>query len=806
MIRDRKDAVKLNQGFVLPKYANVIVDIASGKLDRPFTYRIPDYLQGSLHLGSLVQIPFGAGGKLRSGYIVSFADKAAYPDEKIKEILDIRTKGTDETGDKSVRLAAWMKEQYGSTMTTALKAVITSRGQVKPIETKEVHLLLDEQQAAAQLAYYEKKHQVARHRLLEELIRVPEQPYDLITGKLHISAQTIRAMKDAGVIEVLTTSSLRNPVTIRVAGRDEKTLSDAQQRAADGVLRDFDAIQAAARSLQGKNDTPGAAADSASDSHDSMREPGTAIPRVSLIHGITGSGKTEVYIRIIEGIVERGWQAVMLIPEIALTYQTLLRFYRHFGDRVSVMNSTLSEGEKSDQWERARRGEIDVIIGPRSALFTPFPRIGVIVIDEEHEGSYKNESMPKYHARDIAVQIAKMHGGVVVLGSATPSLESYYKARSGQYRLYELTERLTGGSLPQVAIADMREELQRGNRSILSRQLQVMLEERLKKKEQAMLFINRRGFSGFVSCRSCGHVMKCPHCDVSLSLHRSGRLVCHYCGYEQNMVSVCPECGSKYISGFRAGTEQIEEALQKMYPQARILRMDADTTRKKGSYEKLLSSFANEETDILLGTQMIVKGHDFPKVTLVGILLADMSLHANDYRAAERTFQLLTQAAGRAGRAVLPGNVVIQTYEPEHYAIRHAAAQDYRGFYEEEILYRKLLQYPPAFELMAVQITSKSEDHAEAAAGAVREMLDAGSRGPFSQETAAAAMTVIGPAKASIGKLRDDYRYVVYVKSEKYDILIGCKDRIETFFAQQRDSGRDQDVNVQFDFNPMESW
>ncbi|MDE6674498.1 MAG: primosomal protein N', partial [Acetatifactor sp.] len=337
-------------------------------------------------------------------------------------------------------------------------------------------------------------------------------------------------------------------------------------------------------------------------------------------------------------------------PEIALTYQTLMRFYRRFGDRVSVLNSSLSAGEKYDQCERARCGDIDVIIGPRSALFVPFPEVGLILMDEEHEASYKSESTPKYHARETAIYLASLYGASVVLGSATPSMEAAYRAGLGQFRPLYLTRRLTGGSLPQVYTIDLREELRQGNRSIFSRKLQELLADRLDRGQQSMLFINRRGFAGFISCRACGHVMKCPHCDVSLSEHKGGRLVCHYCGYETPGVHICPSCGSKYISGFRAGTQQIEERLQAMFPTMRILRMDADTTRTKDSYEQILSAFAAGEADVLVGTQMIVKGHDFPNVTLVGVLAADLSLSVGDYRAGERTFQLLTQAAGRAGR------------------------------------------------------------------------------------------------------------------------------------------------------------
>ena len=511
-----------------------------------------------------------------------------------------------------------------------------------------------------------------------------------------------------------------------------------------------------------------------------------------LLKGITGSGKTEVYMALIEGVVARGHQAIMLIPEISLTYQTVLRFYKRFQDRVSVMNSTLSAGEKYDQCQRAKAGEIDVIIGPRSALFTPFPDIGLIVIDEEHEGSYKSETMPKYHARETAIELARLHHAAVFMGSATPSLESYDQAKKGRYRLFTLDERLSGGALPAVYVEDLREELRAGNRSIFSRRLQELLEDRMSRGEQSMLFLNRRGYAGFVSCRMCGHVMKCPHCDVSLSEHRNGTLVCHYCGYTQPSVRLCPECGSKYISGFRAGTQQVEEQLHRMYPSCRVLRMDADTTRRKDGYEKILSSFAAGEADVLVGTQMIVKGHDFPGVTLMGILAADMSLNAGDYRAGERTFQLITQAAGRAGRGERPGEVVIQTYQPEHYSIQHAAAQDYDGFYEEEILYRRLLAYPPAAHILAVQIGSLSQEEGERLAarlaGLVQEegMLPEGSY-------------LIGPAPASIGKLNDIYRFVIYVKSPDYDVLIRVKDRMEQDTKQQEEKGE----RVQFDFDPM---
>ena len=509
---------------------------------------------------------------------------------------------------------------------------------------------------------------------------------------------------------------------------------------------------------------------------------------------MTGSGKTEVYMELIERIIGEGKQAIVLIPEIALTYQTLFRFYQRFGDRVSVMNSKLSAGERSDQFERASRGEIDIMIGPRSALFTPFERLGLIIIDEEHESSYKSETMPKYHAREVAAKICSMKGASLLLGSATPSLEAYYRARRGDIRLFTLKNRLAGGELPQVYTVDLREELREGNRSIFSRKLQELLADRLSKGQQSMLFLNRRGYAGFVSCRACGHVMKCPHCDVSLSEHRNGKLICHYCGYETPQVSKCPSCGSKYILGFRAGTQQIEEQLLKLFPKARVLRMDADTTKSKDSYEQILSQFANEEADILVGTQMIVKGHDFPKVTLVGVLAADMSLHTGDYRAEERTFQLLTQAAGRAGRSALPGEVVIQTYQPENYAVVHAANQDYEGFYEEEMAYRDLMLYPPAANMMAVLVLSSDELTGVAHARELADMI----RQLYAKERIA----IIGPAAASIGKINDVYRNVFYIKHTEYDTLVRIKDRMEQEIERK---GWNTDT-VQFDFNPMSAY
>lgn len=754
------DGTKVNRAV----YADVIVDISHEKVDRPFQYRIPDELLDVLTEGMCVTVPFGAGNKTLQGYVIARKEEPEFDPARIKKISGI-VQGGVSVEEKQIRLAAFLKKNYGSTMIQALKTVLPAKQSVKALEKKTVRLALTKDEADAALAMCEKKHMTAKARLLRELISLQSLPYPLVTGKLHIGTATIKAMEKQGMLSVETESSLRNPVRIQNGGMARRILSSDQKRIADRVMEEFDA---------GKSG-------------------------VYLIHGITGSGKTEVYMNLIEGMVERGRQAIVLIPEIALTYQTLLRFYSRFGDRVSVMNSTLSAGEKYDQCERAKRGEIDIIIGPRSALFTPFPKLGLIVMDEEQESSYKSEGAPKYHAREVACELAKMHGASVVLGSATPSMEAYYRAKQGQYTLFTLKERLTGGKLPQVYTVDLREELKQGNRSIFSRKLQELLEDRLQKGQQSMLFINRRGYAGFISCRACGHVMKCPHCDVSLSEHRGGRLICHYCGYEEPAVKRCPNCGSEYISGFKAGTQQIEEKLKALFPAARVLRMDADTTREKDSYEKILAAFSNGEADVLIGTQMIVKGHDFPNVTLVGILAADLSLSVGDYRAGERTFQLLTQAAGRAGRGTLPGEVVIQTYQPDHYSVVHAAAQDYEGFYEEEILYREMLRYPPVCNMLAVQIFAREEEKGEALARQLAALA-----GDFvrKEEPAQKRMQIIGPAPAALGKVNDIFRYVFYIKYEKYDTLVAVKDKLE----ERVQSLQLKNEMMQIDFNPVNAF
>ena len=725
------------------EFANVIVDISHERVDRPFQYRVPERLRGQVGAGSPVLVPFGAGNRLRKGYVVELTDRAEYDPARIKELDSL-----DETGynaaSQLIRLAWWMKEQYGSTMNQALKTVLPVKEKIRPVEKKTIRTELSKEQLKELLSEAERKHYRARARLFSALLDMGEVPWELAARQLRLTAAALKPMEEKGWIFLDREAVYRNPIRRELENGSAVELNEEQQAAARAFIQDYRA-----------------------------GHPGTY-----LLYGITGSGKTEVYMEMMEAVLRDGRQVIVLIPEIALTYQTVMRFYRRFGQRVSVINSRLSKGERYDQFERARKGEIQVMIGPRSALFTPFENLGLIVIDEEQEGAYKSELAPRYHAREVAVRRAAMAGAGLVLGSATPALEAFSRAERGEYRLLTLTGRAKKESrLAQVEVVDLREELRAGNRSIFSRRLQELMEDRLGKGEQIMLFLNRRGYSSFVSCRSCGEALSCPHCDVSLTLHRNGRLKCHYCGYEIPMPERCPSCGSPYIAGFGTGTQRIEEMTRKMFPEARVLRMDMDTTSKKGGHEEILSAFGDGEADILIGTQMIVKGHDFPKVTLVGVLAADLSLHAPDYACGERTFQILTQAAGRAGRGADAGNVVIQTYMPEHYSIRTAARQDYEGFYREEMAYRRMLHYPPALGLLTIQAASQKEETLSQAAEKMRRVAEqAGGKetGLFAQ-----GLEITGPVEAPVYKVNDIYRKILYIKHENYGILLRIRKEIE---------------------------
>ena len=741
-------------------FADVIVDISVKSLDRPFQYIVPEEMIDDAVIGAMVIIPFGSGNRELKGYIIGLSGEAKFDVERTKAIKEIVKQGVV-AESHLLSLAYWIKENYGSTMNDAIKAVLPVRREIKKKVSKTVYPCQTRSELEQTMQEFAKKHNQARVRVLQALLNQEdfEQgiPYERLKQEAGTTMAVLHGLEEKEIVSVTEERQYRNPV-MRAGERDQQpVLNDQQRRIVDTVTGDY---------RQG-------------------------IRKTYLIHGVTGSGKTEVYMGIIEKVIAEHKQVIVLIPEIALTFQTVSRFYRRFGERVSVMHSRLSQGEKFDQFERAKAGEIDIMIGPRSALFTPFEHLGLIVIDEEHETSYQSEMPPKYHAREVAVHRASMVGASVILGSATPSLESYYRAQKGRYTLFTLTKRAGGASLPKVWVTDLREELERKNRSIFGGKLMELMQDRLAKKEQIILFLNRRGYAGSVSCRKCGEVIKCTHCSVSMTAHmRYGRLehlVCHYCGYQATMPALCPKCRSRYIGTFGIGTQKVEQLVRERFPQARVLRMDADTTTGKEGHEKILRDFAAGSADILIGTQMIVKGHDFPNVTLVGILAADLSLNVGDFRAAERTYQLLAQAAGRAGRGEKPGDVVLQTYQPEHYSIVSAAKQDYLGFYEQELIQRQILHYPPVSNILGVLVLSEQRGHAQELADRLAEQMRR-----YEQ------VVILGPAPASLSKAKDVYRYVIYAKCADYRILRQIKNGLEQYMKAQETY---RDCRLQFDFN-----
>lgn len=746
-------------------YADIIIDISSDKLDRSFQYKVPERLEQEIKVGMVVSIPFGNASQLRKGYVTGFSKEPKIASGKLKEICEICS-GEETTESRLIALAAWMKENYGSTMIQALKTVLPIQEKIKAKERRYICLNISEDEGYQILADLEKTRFRARTRLLKELLEKKRLDSAQASKKLGATSAVIKKMQEQGIIRIEYDEILRNSMdTSDIPAENQMLLTQEQEIAVQQIREEWEKQS----------------------------------PRPVLIEGVTGSGKTQVYMKLIEWTISRGEQAIVLIPEIALTYQTVVRFQKRFGDRVTVLNSRMSEGEKYDQYERAKQGEVDIVVGPRSALFIPFSNLGLILIDEEHEMSYKSEKPPKYHARDVAIERARQSGASVVLGSATPSVESYEKAKTGEYTLLTLPHRVNHVSMPKVYVADLRKELEEGNRSIFSRVLQEKIEERLKRGEQTILFLNRRGYAGFVSCRSCGFVLKCSHCEVSMTAHKNhvgdvDTLVCHYCGHAIAMPKTCPSCGSPYIAAFGLGTQKVEEMLNKRFPTARVLRMDGDTTTGKHGHESVLTPFRNGEADILIGTQMIVKGHDFPNVTLVAALAADMSLYAGDYRSSERTFELLMQASGRAGRAEKAGEVVIQTYNPEEYSIQAVAGQDAEYFYENELAFRRLMKYPPYSQMAAILILSEEENEAKTLSEKLAENI---------HFVCGDAVTLIGPSKAGLSRAKDRYRYVLYVKSMDEEAMDCVREIAE---EANRRVVNQKTCSVQYDRDPVNGY
>ena len=737
------------------KYADIIVDISLDALDRVFQYSVPENLENIVSIGSQVMVPFGKGNRLIKGYVIGFSNEPDYAPEKIKTINGIE-KDSMIVETQMIVLANELRYAYGCTMAQALKTVLSVKRHVRGGTKKVYKLLVSKAEAEQEVKKLLLQTRFASRAAILALFLNDEKSFGLsetdIKKKVLNPENALKTLIKHGFIEVCETSDYRIPY-LDVSEEKKIELTPEQKKVVKDILEDPRMIQ--------------------------------------LLYGVTGSGKTEVYMELIEQAVREGKQAIVLIPEISMTYQNIARFRRRFGHRVSVMNSKMSDGERYDQYIRAQNGEIDVIIGPRSALFIPFSNPGLIIIDEEHDGAYKSDVTPKYHAIEVARLRAVMCGGKIVLGSATPSISSYECAVNGVYGLHRLEHRISGSQhMAMTKIVDLRRELKEKNYSVFSRSLQEEIEIRLKKKEQTILFLNRRGYAGFVSCRSCGHVLKCPHCDVSLTLHKNGHdiLECHYCGWSIPAPEKCPECGSKYIGAFGMGTQKVVEMLSKRFPQAKILGADRDAFRKKNSHIEVFQSFSKGEADILVGTQMIVKGHDFPNVTLVGILAADLSMFSGDYLASERTFQLLTQAAGRAGRGDKPGMAIIQTYQPEHYAITCAASQDYEAFYKQERLYRKMMKYPP-FGMLLV-IVCEHEDELNVMEGANRLAASMEMRG----------VSVLPPADAFRAKEKDYYRKVIYIKCSGEREVRLCREKAQRLITKDELL---KQMNIQFDMNPV---
>ena len=736
-------------------YAEVVVGISIDKLDRTFCYRIPEgFGSPDTLIGTEVIVPFGKGNRETKAFVVEVKEDTDIDKSLVKDILRKSETGVQIEG-KLIKLAYWLKSNYGGTVNEALRSVLQAPRKIERIKERTVSLLKGREEAEDILREFERKKYTVKAKILRRAIE-GDFNYERFIKEEKASSSAFNSLTRDGIIEIKEELLYRKPVKTADKLTSKVELNAEQRGAVDKVVDDY------RKGINGRY----------------------------LLFGITGSGKTEVYMEIMEEVISQGKQVIFLIPEIALSFQMVERLSARFGERISIMNSRMSQGERYDQYLRAKNGDIDIIVGPRSALFTPFEHLGLIIVDEEHEGSYKSSKTPRYHAREVALYRAKEEGAAIILGSATPSLEAVKLASDKEIEVLMLGNRPAGAIPPEIEVTDLREELKAGNKSIISRRLSELIKDRLTKGEQTILFINRRGYAGFISCRSCGEAIKCPHCDVSLTFHRPDRLVCHYCGYEEKMPEKCPKCSSPYIGTFGLGTEKVEEIVKKDFPAARVLRMDGDTTTGKNGHEAILESFKNGEADILIGTQMIVKGHDFEKVSLVGILAADLSLFLGDFRAAETTYELLVQAAGRAGRGRYRGKVVIQTYNPDHYVIQAAATGNYKDFYSKEIRYRRLGEYPPETHLLAVILfAAKAEEVSRGA-----ENL-AG----FLTEKKSESFVVNGPVWAAIPKLRDIYRKIIYLKSPDRDELVRLKNLLEDYVKKSSDFSK---VSVQFDFEP----
>jgi len=780
--------------------AKVIVGLNNPAMDKLFDYGVPEGVE--VRQGVRVIVPFGRRNAKAEGYVISLSEETDVPADKLKNIIEVLDEGRPVFTPKLLELAEWMQKRYFCTLNQCLQAMMPAG-----IRTKSSWWV-------SLLDFAEDVKLTPKEKLLIDFIGDRESvPLDEVQAEFGSKTlDFLRKMEEKGLLQLkqqlnrndyrkekrLISLDLEHPLMETVWQKAEKDkrlegqrlileyLRNGEEVTAEELKERFGITDSPIRTLLGKGilqERRQAELRNVFDAEDFEKteafvpteEQAAALSAIRLemeketkrpvlLHGVTGSGKTEIYLQIIAEVLKKGQQAIVLVPEIALTPQILERFISRFGDKVSVTHSRLSMGERVDQWKKARDGEISVIIGPRSALFMPFQHVGAIIMDEAHENSYVSDITPKYDTKDVAAAAAEAYGCLFLMGTATPDLVSYHKAREGEYLLLELKERTGGGTLPKVFVTDMRKELAEGNRSPFGRELQAAVRENLRKGEQTMLFLNRRGYATFVSCRSCGEAMKCPECDITYTYHeRENALVCHYCGRKVDVPQTCPKCGSKYIRYFGTGTQKIEEETKKLFPEAKVLRMDLDTTLTKHSHENILETFRKGEADILIGTQMIAKGHDYPNVTLVGIMAADLSLNVESFTAAETAFRLMTQAAGRAGRRDDRGRVYIQTYQPEHYAVKHAASQDYQGFFAEEMLMRRMMGHPPFSSFFSILVAGGEKAEVEAASRKLAaEIAKADGEG---------IAMILGPVPAALPRFRGEYRYQLIAKATEEDAL-----------------------------------
>ncbi|EGL8220075.1 primosomal protein N' [Listeria monocytogenes] len=785
--------------------AKVIVDVPAMQVDRPFDYYIPEDLEELIRPGMRVSVPFG--NRKIQGFVIALGEIEENPKLKgIDGVMDLAPVLNEEL----MELGDWLAEDTLSFRVSAYQAMLPAALRAK---YEKYFLRLDEENEELEQLFegYETLDwKVAEARgLLKQIgkwvregsVEVVYQVKNKITSK---KVRVVKCLKSphqlAEIIEDMPKNAKAQSRVLaffQAFEGNEITAAELKKQAetTDATLKKL--VDLGLLSIQEKivsRDPYENHQFEKSESLQLLPDQQTACEKITaatdqetfLIHGVTGSGKTEIYLQTIEAKLKEGKEAIVLVPEISLTPQMVERFKSRFGSEVAVLHSALSSGEKYDEWRKIERKEARVVVGARSAVFAPFENLGIIIIDEEHEASYKQEDNPRYHARDVAIWRATKYQCPVVLGSATPSLESFARAKKGVYTLIELPSRVNDRAMPEVSVVDMREELRKENRTEFSTELLEKIKDRIAKKEQTVLMLNRRGYSSFVMCRDCGYVVECPNCDISLTYHQSSnQMKCHYCGHEERVPQKCPSCEGEHIRYFGTGTQKVEESLTKLIPEARVIRMDVDTTRTKGAHEKLLKSFRNHEADILLGTQMIAKGLDFPDITLVGVLNADTMLHLPDFRASERTFQLLTQVSGRAGRHERTGEVIVQSYNPEHYSIEFAKKHDFIGFYNHEMQLRKMGSYPPFYYLTMINVSDENEMKAIRTIQEMAQFL----RGKLGPDA-----VILGPVPSTITRIKNKYRYQCIIK---YKIEPNLKKELKTLITHyQKDQQKGLTITI----------